>query len=132
MTVISNYQVTVEPLSDVTLKAGDKVKVSLKAKTSSSSVPTIQANFVDTTEAASWWTVLNDPTDVTIAAGTADSTEISATDVEFTIATDATEAGAAKFVMYYNTTENAAQSENCIGLDEEITLSDVELTITIN
>lgn len=69
---------------------------------------------------------------MTIAAGTADSTEISATDVEFTIATDATEAGAAKFVMYYNTTENAAQSENCIGLDEEITLSDVELTITIN
>ena len=115
----NNFQVNIGCLKDIQLKAGEKVKVEFKADiTREKVVNTIKGNFVDTSAAAGYWTVLNDPTDVVILDGEGD--KINFTGI-FEITKDATAKGANYFVIY---TDGAAE-------DGEPKLSNVELKLTI-
>lgn len=114
-----NFQVNIDCLKDIQLKAGEKVKVEFKADiTREKVVNTIKGNFVDTSAAANYWTVLNDPTDVVILDGEGD--KINFTGI-FEITKDATAKGANYFVIF---TDGAAE-------DGEPKLSNVELKLTI-
>lgn len=114
----SNYQVCVGALPNATLKAGEEYTVTLKA-TASRAITEIKSNFVDNTEAAGWWEVLNDPSDRSVFTSDTATTEIEGT-ATYTIAKDATAAGAAKWVIYVNGTAD----------DGEITLKNVKATFT--
>ena len=114
----SNYQVCVETLPDATLKAGEEYTVTLKA-TASRAITEIKSNFVDNTADAGWWNVLNNPSDRSVFSAETATTEIEGT-ATYTIAKDATAAGAAKWVIYVNGTAD----------DGEITLTNVKATFT--
>lgn len=102
------------------MKAGDEYTITIKA-TASRAITLIQGNFVDNTEAAGWWTVLNDSNtkDTSVFKADTATTEIVGTSTH-KIATDATAAGAAKWVIYVNGTED----------EGAIDLTNVEITVT--
>lgn len=140
-TNFANYQVNLDEFGKIKFVKDDVVKVTLKAK-SDYAVKCIQANFVDTTEAAGWWKVLNNPTDVVIAGEAEEEdaevpveaiTDIEA-ESEFVIGTSATAAGAAKLVIYVSPESAGFETAAECGASgpKAINLSEVTLTIEIN
>lgn len=140
-TDFANYQVSLDELGKIKFVKDDVVKITLKAK-SDYAVKCIQANFVDTTEAAGWWKVLNDPADVVIAGELEEEdAEVPVEAIkefeaesEFVIGTSATAAGAAKLVIYVSPESAGFETAAECGESgpEAINLSEVTLTIEIN
>ena len=120
----TNFQVNIECLKNVQLKEGDIVTVDFTADLSRG-VGVIQGNFVDTTEAASWWTILttgegNQDQKILDAGEGNDSNKIESS-TTYKITKNATAKGAAKFVIYANGSEN----------EGPIKLSNVQIKITV-
>lgn len=140
-TDFANYQVNLDEFGKIKFVKDDVVKVTLKAK-SDYPVKCIQANFVDTTPEANYWTVINNPTDVVIGGeAEEDDAEIPVEAItefeaesEFTIGTNATAAGAAKLVIYVSPKSAGFETAAECGASgpKAINLSEVTLTIEIN
>ena len=136
-TTFSNWQTQIDAISDWTPAVGDVIRITFSG-TASSAIKCIQANIVDNTQAAGWWTVLNDPADRVFAGSTAEDatavTELTETVSEYTITTAATAKGAAKIVVYVSL-ESAGYADAATGYANgpaTIDLSDVSMTVELN
>jgi hypothetical protein len=136
-TTFSNWQTAIDAISDWTPAVGDVIRITFSG-TASSAIKCIQANIVDNTQAAGWWTELNKPKDRVFAGSTADDatavTELTETVSEYTITTAATAKGAAKIVIYVSL-ESAGYDDAATGYangPDTIDLSDVSMTVELN
>ena len=120
----TNFQVNIECLKNVQLKEGDIVTVDFTADLSRE-VGVIQGNFVDTTEAASWWTILTtgegNKDQKILDAGEGNNSNKIESSTTYNITKNATDKGAAKFVIYANGSED----------EDPIKLSNVQIKITV-
>ena len=120
----TNFQVNIDCLKNVQLKEGDIVTVDFTADLSRG-VGVIQGNFVDTTEAASWWTILTtgegNQDQKILDAGEGNNSNKIESSTTYNITKNATDKGAAKFVIYANGSED----------EDPIKLSNVQIKITV-